>query len=409
MAIEKARGVRDFSPIEMIERNKLVSVLRNTFERYGFLPLQTPMFERLSILTAKFAAGADSDAAKEIFKFSDQGNRELGLRFDLTVPLARYIAQNPNIKLPFKRYEIGRVYRDGPIKLGRYREFIQCDVDTIGVNGIEAEAELILLALDVFKQLGLDAYIEVNDRNILYSVLDYYKVNKKIQEEVIIVLDKLKKIGKKHVVDEIIKLNVNNANEIIETLTNNAKLKEIANTGNIDKLLDLVGLDNVIFSPTLARGLTYYTGMVFEGFLRDSEITSSICGGGRYDNLIGLYGNKEMPAVGISFGIEPITESLKLMRNAEQKSTTKVFIVPIQTFSDSLKITQTFRSNGINTEIDLMGKGISKNLNYANSQCIPYSIIVGSDELESGKFKLKDMALGIELELSLDEIIKKLK
>ncbi len=403
MSVESAKGVRDFPPNEKIVRDEVVSKLKRIFEIYGFSPLETPVFERLEVLTSKFAAGEDSDAAKEIFKFKDQGDRKLGLRFDLTVPLARYVAQNPNIKLPFKRYEIGRVYRDGPIKLGRYREFYQCDVDTVGVEGVEAEAELILLAVEVFKELGLDAYIEINDRKVLHAILKSADVPESKHEEAIIIIDKLKKIGEKEVEKELKSIGVENAKELVDTFSNEEKIRSIADMKEIDKLLSMMPKKKVVFNPSLARGLAYYTGIVFEGFLNDSEIKSSICGGGRYDKMIGLYGNKDLPAVGISFGIEPITEFMKLQRKEEVKTLTKVFVIPIKTFEESLKITQKLRHAKINTEIDLLGKGISKNLDYVNSQGIPFAIFVGQKELEKEVVKLKNMKTGEEKELKIED------
>lgn len=409
MAVESAKGVRDFIPSEKIIRDELVLKLTKTFQRYGFLPLETSLIERLDTLTAKFAAGTDSDASKEIFKFQDQGERKLGLRFDLTVPTARFVAQNPNLRLPFKRYEIGKVYRDGPIKLGRYREFYQCDVDTIGVETVDAEIEIILLALNVYDELGLDAYIEVNDRMILNSVLNHFKVSEEKHSEAIIIIDKLKKIGNKEVEHELEKIGIKHTKELVETLQDVEKVRKICDTTNIDKLLLNVPKDRVKFMPSLARGLSYYTGIVFEGFLHNSEITSSICGGGRYDKMIGLYGDKDLPAVGISFGLEPITEYLKIKNPVIKKTTTKVFVIPIKTFEKSLEITQKIRHKGINAEIDLMGKGISKNLDYANSFEIPFVVFVGQKELDKGVVKVKDMISGKEEELTIDEMINFLK
>ncbi len=409
MSIETAKGVRDFSPSEKIVRDEVIEKLKKTFECYGFLPLETPVFERLEVLTAKFAAGEESDASKEIFKFKDQGERNLGLRFDLTVPLARYVAENPNVKIPFKRYEIGKVYRDGPIKLGRYREFYQCDVDTVGVNGIEAEAELILLALEVFKKLEIDAYVEINDRKVLHAILSHSKVPENKHEEAIIIIDKLKKIGGDEVAKELKKIGITHCDEIVKIFEDKEKVKKIVDTSNIDKLLLLIGSEDVIFNPSLARGLTYYTGTVFEGFFKKSEITSSICGGGRYDNMIGLYGNKELPAVGISFGIEPITEHFKTQQKEERKTNTKVFVIPIKTFEASLKITQIIRHKGINAEIDLMSRGISKNLDYVNSVGIPFALFVGQKEIDNGVVKVKDMISGKEEEMPIDDAINFLK
>ncbi|MBR9691008.1 histidine--tRNA ligase [Candidatus Woesearchaeota archaeon] len=400
MKIESARGTMKFSPKEKILRDEVMSKLTGVFEKYGYAPLETSMIERLEVLTTKFAGGQGTDVSKEIFKFKDQGKRNLGLRFDLTVPLARFVAKTPNMKLPFKRYEIGRVYRDGPIKLGRCREFWQCDADIVGVKDVEAEAELILLALDTFKELNLDAFIEVNDRNILYEILESFKVKK--QDDAIIIIDKLKKVGEKEVESQLKKIGVKNGKDIIKTLKDEKKIKKIADTTSIDKLLKLVNNKNVKFTPTLARGLAYYTGIVFEGFLKNSKIKSSICGGGRYDKLIGLYGSKDLSATGISFGVEPICESLK---KEEKQTLTKVFVIPIQTFEKSLKLTQKLRDKGINTEIDLTGRGISKNLDYANAKNIPFVIFLGDEEIKKGVVKLKDMKSGKEKELSVDKAI----
>ena len=208
MTVEMAKGVRDFPPEDKIIREELISSLKEVFESYGYSPLETPSIERLDTLTAKFAAGTESDAAKEIFKLTDQGNRELGLRFDLTVPFSRFIALNSNLKMPFKRYEIGRVFRDGPIKLGRYREFWQCDVDIAGAGSVKAEAELLLLALEAFKKLKLDAYLEVNNRKLLFGLMDYCNIPSEKHETVIITIDKITKYGedvvRKELVDKFI-------------------------------------------------------------------------------------------------------------------------------------------------------------------------------------------------------------
>ena len=183
MKLDTAKGVRDFPPQEKIIRQQIIDSLKSVFERYGYSPLETPIIERYEVLSAKFAAGQESDALKETFKFEDQGRRKLGLRFDLTVPLSRFVGMNPKTKMPFKRYEIGRTYRDGPIKLGRYREFWQCDVDVVGCKDVLADAEIIKLSLDVFKELGFDAYIELNNRKLLNGILEYAKVPKQKKEQ----------------------------------------------------------------------------------------------------------------------------------------------------------------------------------------------------------------------------------
>lgn len=424
MAIEMAKGVRDFPPEDKIIREELVGSLKEIFESFGYSPLETPSIERLDTLTAKFAAGTESDAAKEIFKLTDQGNRELGLRFDLTVPFARFIASNPNLKMPFKRYEIGRVFRDGPIKLGRYREFWQCDVDIAGAASVKAEAELLLLALEAFKRLKLDAYVEVNNRKLLFGLMDHCEIAHEKRESVIITIDKIAKYGadvvRKELVDKFIdKHAIEKLLEIFTMSGTNAEIldrlepvldSDIGKEG-LDELKELfeylkfVEHGKIKLNISLARGLAYYTGTVFEGFLKDSKVTSSICGGGRYDNMVGMYAsnNRQYPAVGISFGLEPITDALRLKNPELKKTVTELYIIPIQTFKESLVIATTLREAGLNVDIDLMEKGISKNLDYANTLKIPFVAFIGETELKEQKIKLKNMVTGNERLVSLDE------
>lgn len=424
MTIEMAKGVRDFAPEDKIIRDNMVNKLVDIFQRYGYSPLETPSIERLDTLTAKFAAGTESDAAKEIFKLTDQGNRDLGLRFDLTVPFSRFIALNPNLKMPFKRYEIGRVFRDGPIKLGRYREFWQCDVDIAGCSSVKAEAELILLALDAFKELGLDAYIEVNNRKLLYGIMDHCNIKRELRESVIITIDKIKKQGvqavkkelfekgiKEDVIEKIINIfqtqgtNQEIINIMRQSITSELGLEGINEIDELFSYLRFIDSGKVKFNPSLARGLSYYTGTVFEGFLKDSKITSSICGGGRYDNMIGMYAEnaREYPAVGISFGLEPITDALKLSGTEQRRSVTQLYIIPIKTFKESLVIATKLREAGLKVEIDLMDKGVSKNLDYANSLKIPFVAFIGDSELKEQKIKLKNMHSGKEELVSLED------
>ncbi|GIU68835.1 MAG: histidine--tRNA ligase 1 [Candidatus Woesearchaeota archaeon] len=433
MNIELAKGVRDFLPEDKIFRDDLINKMISVFQRYGYSPLETPSIERLDTLTAKFAAGTDSDAIREIFKFKDQGNRDLGLRFDLTVPFSRVIAMNPTLKMPFKRYEIGRVFRDGPIKLGRYREFWQCDVDIAGCASVKAEAELILLAIDVFKELGLkklglDYYIEFNNRKVLYGIMHYCDIPDDLIDSVIISIDKLKKQGVNSVREELINkgLNDDHIKKLFEVLSIDGsinerlnKLRQVMNSeigiDGLNELEELIGYlgfvesGKIVFNPSLARGLSYYTGIIFEGFLKNSKITSSICAGGRYDNMIGLYAEnaRSYPAVGISFGLEPITDALKLSSIERKRTLTQLYIIPIQTFKESLIIASELRNAGLNVDIDLMNRGLSKNLDYANSLKIPFVAFIGDSELKENKIKLKNLHTGKEELLDISEVIKK--
>ena len=420
-----AKGTRDFPPEDKIIREELITSLKEVFESYGYSPLETPSIERLDTLTAKFAAGTESDAAKEIFKLTDQGNRELGLRFDLTVPFSRFVALNPNLKMPFKRYEIGRVFRDGPIKLGRYREFWQCDVDIAGAASVKAEAELLLLALEALKKLKLDAYIEVNNRKLLFGLMDYCEIPAGKRETVIITIDKLAKYGEDVVRKELVDKYVDkhSIDKLLEVFTarglNEEILERVSASINSDigreglkelkelfEYLKFVEHGKIVLNIALARGLAYYTGSVFEGFIKNSKVTSSICGGGRYDNMIGMYAsnNRQYPAVGISFGLEPITDALKLNLQELKKTVAELYIIPIQTFKESLVIATTLREAGLNVDLDLMDKGISKNLDYANTLKIPFVAFIGETELKEQKIKLKNMIDGSEKLLTLDEV-----
>ncbi len=420
--VQLAKGVRDFPPKEKIVRDKFIQKLRLIFERYGFNPLETPIIERLETFNKK--AGG-SEIMKEVFKLSDQGNRELALRFDLTVPLSRFISMNPNIKLPFKRYQIGRVFRDGPIKLGRYREFRQCDVDIIGVSGPKAEQELLLLTKRVFKEFDIPVEILVNDRIFLNALLSYAKIDPSEFESVLITLDKLEKIGLENVKLELKDKGI--SEESISLLVDLLSFKG-DNKAKLDYYKKLVGeeslknmgllidkLDFISFAPFLARGLNYYTGTIFEvKYVDQSKFGSSLAGGGRYDKLIGKFvnNNKEYPAIGISFGLEPVLDLLKLLDKIELKnSLTDVFIIPIdpdKTYEFALGIAEKLRSE-LNVEVDLIGRSVKKNLDYVTKQSIDSVIFIGENEMSSNMVKLKIMSKAKELNVGINELVNVIK
>jgi histidyl-tRNA synthetase len=419
--MKTAKGCSDVPPQEKVIKNKVIDTLRNVFELYGFRPLETPVIERYETLASKFAAGEDSDALKETFKLTDQGKRELGLRFDLTVPLCRFVAMNPTLKLPFKRYEIGPVFRDGPIKVGRTRQFWQCDVDTIGTSNMLADAEILAVAETAFNQLGLDVVIKVNNRKLLNGILSQCNIRKK--EEAIIAIDKLDKIGQKGVTDELKQRGYSSTQiktvfsliekgislkQLAGKVTNDEALEGIQELQELFKYLKQLGLRRVKFDVSLARGLGYYTGTVFEAFLKKGKITSSVAAGGRYDNIIGNFmgGNRVVPAIGVSFGMVPIVETLK---DGTETAAAKVFVIPINTMKESLQITQELRKAGISTDFALGKKGVSKNLGYANSLGISYALILGDDEVKKKKVLLRNMETGNEQLLSLKNAIAKLK
>ena len=289
MGIQLAKGVRDVAPADKLLKNKVVSTLQNVFERYGFMPLETPILERYETLAAKFAAGEASDALKEIFRLNDQGKRDLGLRFDLTVPLARYVAMSPNLKMPFKRYAIGEVFRDGPIKLGRYREFWQMDIDTVGTGSMLADAEIVAMTAAAFEQLGLKVVIKINNRKVLNGLLEQIGFAEK--EPAMVALDKLDKIGTDGVAKELkergyTQKQVDTLLSLISTkttlqdleikMTDNEGKEGLQELSELFSYLKSMKLSSAVFDVSLARGLAYYTGTVFEVYLPNGPVNSSL-------------------------------------------------------------------------------------------------------------------------------------
>ena len=426
MELQLPRGTRDFPPAEAILRDEVTQTMAAVFQRYGFNPLETPVLERWEILSAKYAGG--EEILKETYKLTDQGGRELGLRYDLTTPLARFIGMNPNVKRPFKRYHIGPVYRDGPIKHGRYREFYQCDVDTVGVQSPIADAELIWIALDVFEELGFDVEVRVSHRELLKDLARAVDVPEPLTDTGILSIDKLEKIGPDGVRKELIEkgftdeqaarwldaMDVQGTNaEILNalelTVPDNAAHQEIS------EMLSLLPDDGrVRLLPSLARGLGYYTGAIFEVFSHDPPFDGAVAAGGRWDEMISefLDTDQPYPASGISFGLEPITELIKAQREVsetQRESVVDVYVVPIRLQQEGLEITQKLRRAGLNADLDLVGRGVSDNLKYAHAYGLPHVVIVGPKELEANKVTLRDMHTGDEQLLSLDEAIQRLQ
>ncbi len=423
MELQTAKGVKDLSPEEKILKNKVVSTITKTFELYGFAPLETPTLERYETLAAKYGAGAESEVLKETFKLKDQGGRQLGLRFEMTTSLARYVAQNPTLKMPFKVYQVGSIFRDGPIKTGREREFWQADVDTVGTASMLAEAEQIALLCDVFRQLNFKFVIKLNNRKILNGILKQSGISE--VREALVAIDKLDKIGKLGVADELKQRGYSKAqiDKVFSYLTKAAavsslkkKIKDEEGKQGIAELEELfgylktIGVKEAEFDLSLARGQAYYTGTVIEAYLKDSGVTSSIAAGGRYDQMIGNFmgGSREIPAVGVSFGITPIMEQMKAQSKMTEKTPAKVLVIPINAVDAALKIAQELRKNGICTDFALGKKGVSKNLEYANTLAIPYVAIVGEEEVKKKKVLLKEMSSGTEQLLSVKDAVKKL-
>lgn len=425
LELRNLKGTKDYLPAEQQLRNRIRKTLENVFNRYGCRPLETPILCHYEILASKYGGG--EEILKEVYRMKDQGDRELGLRYDLTVPFARVIGMNPNLRMPFKRYEIGRVYRDGPVKMGRLREFMQCDVDITGVSSTVAEAELMVMTLDAFAELGLDVYISYNNRKLLSGILLSLGIPETELGRVILSLDKVEKIGKAGVQEELqaegmelplIESIFNvfeegaDANSYGERFPSPLVEAGVAELNELDGFLNTLKLgDKVRFNPLLARGLEIYTGTVYEVFLADGSITSSIASGGRYDRIIGAFleSETEYPAVGISFGLDVIFTALQLQGVGLETAVADFFLIPLGTVGACLELAHGLRREGLKVEMELATRRLKRSLDYANKENIPYVLILGEDELTRGEIKLRKMAGGEEESLPLQGLAAELK
>ena len=424
MKIMNVKGGYDFLPKEQKIRNYINDTLRKIFEEYGYNAIETPILCYYDILSDKY--DKENDILKEIYKLSDQGERELGLRYDLTVPFAKFIALNKNkIQMPFKRYEIDKVFRDGPVKIGRNREFTQCDVDVVGLSGQLIEAELMTLFKRAFDEFDIDIYIEYNSRNLLNGLILESNVDEKLLPEVTTIIDKMKKITVDEFKTYLKELAL--TDEQIDKLNNNLNLsladlnKKFENTlneyikigltelNNLYEYINKLGLSEICrFTPSLARGQNYYTGNVFEVFDKKQRITGSIGAGGRYDKMITNFidNGEEYPTVGISFGLSSIYEILKDSDIFEDKSNIDIYIIPMNTNIECLKLANILREFGYKVEMEMQDKKLKKSLKYANKEKIPFVIVLGENELKNNKFNLKDMFNNKEITIDLDNLSK---
>jgi len=416
------KGVADFFGKDQKIRNFITSTLKEIFEKYGYEPLDTSVLYNYDILAYKYSE--DAEILNEMYTLKDQGNRNLGLRYDLTIPFCKFIANQKELRLPLRRYEIGKVFRNGPVKLGRMREFYQCDVDLVGIDGTDIEIEQMLLALDAFDKLGINIVIKWNNRKLMTSLIKYVDIEEDKIDSVIGIIDKIEKISKEELIKEFAKIEIST-----ETLNNLLDIftKDINYYNNLsyddelfkeslfeineinDKLTKLNIVNKTKFTPTLARGLSIYTGTIFEFYDLDENLTCSLGGGGRYNKIITEFINDGniYPAVGFSFGLEPIYTILKQKEQNNVKD--YVYIIPMDTELESLKIATILRNNNINTIVELNKRKLKKCFEYANKEKIKYVIVIGEDELKQETYTLKDMTTGEQFKLTIDELIEKLK
>jgi len=430
MKFQPPKGTRDFLPEEMIKREFVIQKIKQVFEKWGYEPLDTPAIESFELLAAK--SGAGQAIKDEIYYFKDKADRELGLRFEFTVSTARILASDSSIPKPFKRYQIGKVWRYDNPGYGRFREFVQADIDIFGSSLPAADAEIIAVACDVFAALGFkDFVIRVSNRKILEAFSAAIGLDEKSRLEVFRSVDKLSKIGESGVIDELKNKNIaeekikkildlikisGSTKQTMEKISNIVKkigmsAAGIEELGSLVKEIEIFGYEkNIVVDMSLVRGLEYYTGAVFEVAVAGGNL--SLAGGGRYDKMIEMVGGNPTVATGIGFGLERIIEVMKENKMLDlPKVQTKVFVANVdeKVKSSALKIASQLRKENISCQTDLMNKNLTKQLEYANSVGIPYVVIVGQKEIRSKKFKLKDMQKKTEKEMQLKDIIAVLK
>ena len=425
-------GFMELLPNEQVLFNQMKEKIQKIYERFGFLPIDTPVIESTEVLLAK--AGGETE--KQLYSFT-KGDNNLTLRFDLTVPLAKYVSlYSNNLSFPFRRYQIGKVYRGERAQRGRFREFYQCDIDVIGDGELNIinDAEIPSIIYKTFKELGLENFtIKINNRKILTGFFEEIDA-KEDSVNIMRIIDKIEKIGEENVKKELLELGIqeNNIDKIIkfirttgnkdEKLEKLSKLdikNELFNEGlkELSEVINYIRLFNVPeyyfdIDISIARGLDYYTGTVYETFLNEYKSIGSICSGGRYDDLAGYYTEKKLPGVGISIGLTRlffVLNDIGLIK-AEKNSISEVLIVSmVKDLKPAIETANILREAGINTEIYFDEKKLKTQFKYADKLKIPYVIVIGETEIETKKFTLKNMKTGNQEQKTIAEIVEKLK
>lgn len=427
-------GFMELLPNEQILFEQMKQTIEKTYQRFGFLPLDTPILELSEVLLAK--AGGETE--KQIYRFT-KGDTDISMRFDLTVPLAKYVAKNyGNLSFPFRRYQIGKVYRGEKTQKGRFREFYQCDIDIIGDGelGIVNDAEIPSVIYNLISDLGFNDFtICINNRKVLNGL--FREVNQEQNAvDIMRTIDKLAKIGKEKVVEELKEIGVDDqaieriltfieidgrTDEKISKLENLGILNEMFTQGleelkQVVKYIRIFGVPDTHFKIdlTIARGLDYYTGTVYETFLNDYKELGSVCSGGRYENLAEYYTDKKLPGVGISIGLTRLFYKLNELQliKSDKYSMSDILIIPMaEDMTKSIELASDLRKEGINTEVYLNDKKLKAKFKYADKLKIPYVVVIGEDEISSNTVKVKNMETGEETPTELDakkicEVIK---
>ena len=418
-------GFMELLPNEQILFDQMKEKIEKTYQKFGFLPLDTPILELSEVLLAK--AGGETE--KQIYRFT-KGDTDISMRFDLTVPLAKYVAKNyGNLSFPFRRYQIGKVYRGEKTQKGRFREFYQCDIDIIGDGelGIVNDAEIPSVIYNLISSLGFNEFtICINNRKVLNGL--FREVNQEQNAvDIMRTIDKLAKIGKENVISELkeIGLDQQAIDRILKFIeidgTTDEKIKKLkelniqeemfaeglAELEQVVKYIRVFGVPDTHFKIdlTIARGLDYYTGTVYETFLNDYKEIGSVCSGGRYENLAEYYTDKKLPGVGISIGLTRLFYKLNELQliKSDKYSMSDVLIIPMtEDMTKSIELASNLRKGGINTEVYLNDKKLKAKFKYADKLKIPYVVVIGEDEITSNMVKVKNMCTGEEIPTELD-------
>lgn len=408
MAYKPPRGTRDFLPEEMGRRRGVFEKIRKVLENYGYGEVITPAFEDFELLAKK----SGPEIEKEIYAFKDKGERKLGLRFDPTVPICRIVASDPSIPKPIKWYYITRMWRYDRPQAGRYREFWQAGIEFIGISNPEADAEILAVVYDSLKAVGVkDFILKINSRKIIEELAEKAGIPERKKLDALRIIDKLNKVGENEVRKEMIENGIDekNAKEFISMVeSSDWKDVEISELEEIMKIAKNMGVDNVEIDLSIVRGIDYYTGFVFETLVKGFEKLGSVCSGGRYDSLIGIYSGRDTPATGFGMGLDRLMDIIKENKEFYQA---KVFVAPVsnEVRDKALEICQMLRRNDIPTDTDFAGKNLKNQFNYINRINIPYAIIVGPEELKENSVKVRDMKTGKEEEVKISTLIKYFK
>ncbi len=423
-ALANPKGTRDYLPGDQRVRVSVIRTLEDTFALYGYQPMETPILNRFDLLASKYAGGAE--ILKEIYRLTDQGGRQLALRYDLTVPFAKVMGMNPDRPLPFRRYEMGRVFRDGPVKAGRNREFTQCDVDVAGIASVMAEAELMEMAVRVYERLAMDVVVRYGNRKWLQGLIEAAGAAPGLVPGMLTALDKLDKAGWETVLLEMAEAGA--PGDVRERLRNwlaldrgaimaqmpadlPAYVQYLLEEGGreLDELeaaLAALGVQGrMCFTPSLARGLDIYTGTVWEVFMRSGPITSSVGAGGRYDRIIGAFlrNGREYPAVGMTFGLDVMYAVLSAKPD-DSVVANEVAVLPIGTDLACLGLVRAIRNAGVPAVMEMGGRSLRQAMRDAARRGSSFVVLVGEEEVADNRAMVRDMRTGEQCAMPMAEV-----